>query len=120
MLANVVRISVEATILEGHFEEFRKVAQAMTAATEAEQGTIGYEWFFSADGRQCRLLETYVDSAAVLAHFTGPVVSEIVPQMASFCKVDRFEFYGDPGPEVFQIAAAFGAQQFHYWTGLSR
>ena len=120
MHENLVRITVEATVGEGNLEEFQKVALAMTAASEEEPGTIGYEWFFSADGRQCRLLETYADADAVLAHFKGPVVSEIVPQMAPLCTVDRFEFYGDPGPQVFEIAAAFGARQFNYWTGLSR
>ena len=120
MLEKTVRLSVEATVAEGCGEKFREIAKAMTAASEAEPGTLGYEWFFSADGRQCRLLETYVDSAAVLAHFRGPAVTELVPQLMPLSQIDRFEIYGDPGPEVTSIAAGFGARFFSYWTGLSR
>ena len=120
MLEKTVRLSVEATLAEGSEEKFREVAKAMTAASEAEPGTLGYEWFFSADGRQCRLLETYVDSAAVLAHFRGPAVTQLVPQLMPLCHIDRFEIYGDPGPEVAAMAGGFGARIFSYWKGISR
>jgi quinol monooxygenase YgiN len=120
MLEKTVRLLVEATISEGCDEKFKEVAKAMTAASEAEPGTLGYEWFFSADGRQCRLLETYVDKDAVLAHFRGPAVTELVPQLVRLCMVDRFEIYGDPGPEVAQTAVGFGARFFSYWAGLTR
>jgi len=120
MNEKIVRLSVEATILEGSEEKFREIALAMTAASEAEPGTLGYEWFFSADQRQCRLLETYADSAAVLAHFQGPAVTQLVPQLMPLCRLDRFEIYGDPGPEVTAMATGFGARFFSYWTGLSR
>ena len=120
MLEKTVRLSVEATIAEGREEKFREIAKAMTGASEVEPGTLGYEWFFSADGRQCRLLETYADSAAVLAHFQGPAVNELVPRLMPLCRIDRFEIYGDPGPEVTSIAAGFGARLFSYWAGLSR
>lgn len=120
MIEKVVRLAVEITVNEGQLEEFRSVARAMTAESEAEPGTLGYEWFSSADGKRCRLLETYADAAAVLAHFTGPVVTELVPRMVPLCRIDRFEIYGDPGPQVTQMAAGFGAQFFAYWAGLNR
>src|ERR1700734_3740993 len=109
MLAKVVRLAVEATVNEGQQEAFKELAPAMTAGSEAEPGTLGYEWFFSEDGRRCRLLETYADSDAVKAHFAGPVVRQLVPQLVPLCTMDRFEVYGDPGPEVAQVAASFGA-----------
>lgn len=120
MLEKVVRLAVEATIAEGCEEKFKEIAQAMTKASDAEPGTLGYEWFFSADGRQCRLLETYADSAAVFAHFQGPAVTQLVPQLIPLCHMDRFEIYGDPGPEVTAVASSFGARFFSYWAGLSR
>jgi len=120
MIASVVRLAVEATIHDGQLEAFRAVAQAMSAGSAAEPGTLGYEWFFSADGKQCRLLETYVDADAVLAHFTGPVVGQLVPQLMPLCTMDRFEIYGDPGPKVREMATLFGAKFFNYWTGINR
>ena len=120
MRKKVVSIAVDTTINDGQLENFKKVASAMTALCESEPGTLGYEWFLSADAKHCRLHETYVDGDAVLAHFAGPVITELVPKLAAFCKTDRLEIYGDPGPKVAEIASKIGAQIFAYWTGLSR
>jgi quinol monooxygenase YgiN len=120
MLKKIVRLSVEATIHEGAQEAFEAAAKAMTTASETEPGTLGYEWFFSADRKQCRLLETYADADAVQAHFTGPVVLELVPKIMPLCTMDRFEVYGDPGPQVTAMLGAFGARIFNYWAGLNR
>ena len=107
-----VRLLVNFTVKDGQLDEFTHVAEAMTAASQAEPGTLGYEWFASADGKCFRLLETYVDAAAVEAHFTGPAVQVWVPKLAAVCSVDGFEFYGDPGPKVIAMASGFGAVFF--------
>ena len=105
------------TINEGQLENFKKVVSTMTALCDSEPGTLGYEFFLSADQKHCRLQETYVDGDAMLAHLAGPVITEHVPKLAAFCKNDRFEIYGDPGPKVAEIASKLGAQIFTYWTG---
>jgi quinol monooxygenase YgiN len=120
MNRNVVRLAVEMTVNAGQLEAFKAVARTMTEKTDSEPGTLGYEWFSSADGSRWRLLETYVDANAVLAHFTGPVVRDLVPQLAAVCMIDRFEIYGDPGPQVTEMAAGLGSHVFSYWAGLSR
>jgi quinol monooxygenase YgiN len=120
MLEQVVRLAVDLTIKEGELEAFKTLAVAMTEGSGREPGTIGYEWFFGGDGRRCRLLETYQDGEAVLAHFTGPVVRDLLPQLVPLCTLDRFEIYGDPGPEATRMATGFGAQFYSYWTGLKR
>jgi len=120
MVKQVVRLTVSLTVNEGKLEAFKGIAQAMTAGSQAEPGTLGYEWFEAGDGKRFRLVETYVDSAAVEAHFTGPVVQQWVPKLAAVCTVDSFEIYGDPGPKVAAIAGGFGAVVFQYWLGLDR
>ena len=120
MRKKVVVVAVEMTINEGQLENFKKAVSAMTALCESEPGTLGYEFFLSADLKHCRLQETYVDGDAMLAHLAGPVITEHVPKLAAYCKNDRFEIYGDPGPKVAEIASKLGAQIFTYWTGLSR
>jgi quinol monooxygenase YgiN len=120
MLKKIVRLAVDITVKESQLNAFKKLAQAMTSGSAAEPGTLGYEWFFSEDGVRCRLLETYAGAEAVSAHFKGPVVTQLVPQMVPLCTMDRFEIYGDPGPEVAQIARGWGAQIFSYWAGLDR
>jgi quinol monooxygenase YgiN len=120
MLQQVVRLTVNFSVDESQFEAFKSIAATMTEGSNAEPGTLGYEWFASSDGRRFRLVETYKDASAVEAHFSGPVVQEWVPKLAAVCTVDGFEFYGDPGPKVAAMAAGLGAVFFGYWLGIER
>lgn len=120
MLQDVVRLTVSLTVHEGHMDTFHTIVQAMTSGSDAEPGTLGYEWFAHKDGKRYRLVETYTNAAAVEAHFLGTVVQEWVPRLAAICTVESMEFYGDPGPVVSQMAAGFGAVIFGYVTGISR
>jgi len=114
-----VRLLVNFTVKDGQLDEFTHVAEAMTAASQAEPGTLGYEWFASADGKCFRLLETYVDAAAVEAHFTGPAL-QLVPKIAATCSVDLLEVYGDPGPTVMAMVGGLGGLVYGFKFGLDR
>jgi quinol monooxygenase YgiN len=120
VVEQVVRLTVELTINEGQIEKFNSIAKAMVEVTKAEPGTLGYEWFANGDGKRFTLLETYVDTAAIEAHFMGPAVQEWVPKLAATCSVNGFVIYGDPGPKVAAIAAGFGAIIVPYWMGIDR
>jgi quinol monooxygenase YgiN len=120
MVEQVVRLTVNLTVHDGQLEEFRNIARTMTEVSGSEPGTLGYEWFSSEDNKQYRLVETYVDAAAVLAHFMGQAVQELVPKLAATCSVSGFEVYGDPGPKVAEMAGSFGAAVFQYWLGINR
>ena len=74
----------------------------------------------SADRTRCRLVEGYTDAAAITAHFEGPAVLELVPQLIFFASPTRMEIYGDPGPKVAALAAAYGAEVFTAWQGFDR
>jgi quinol monooxygenase YgiN len=120
MEKQVVRLKVNFAVKDEQLEEFKYVAQSMTAVSATEPGILGYEWFVSADGKHFRLVETYADSSAIEAHFMGPAIQQWVPKLVPICKVDGFEIYGDPGPIVAQMAAGLGAIFFQYWQGLNR
>lgn len=120
MSKNTVRLAVEMTAHEGKIQALESLAQAMVAGSQKEPGTLGYEWHLSADRRRCRLLETYLDANAVLAHFTGPVVQQLVPKVLEVASLNRIEVYGDPGPQAAQMLAGFGAEIFPLWHGLER
>jgi quinol monooxygenase YgiN len=120
MVKNVVRFTVDLAINEEKFSEFEGIAEAMTAGSQKEPGTLGYDWFLSGDRRRCRIVETYADANSVLAHLTGPVVQELVPRLLGASSINGFEVYGDPGPKAAQMLAGFGAELFELWRGLSR
>ena len=115
-----VHLLVDLTIHEGKLDTFKSIAQEMIARTRNEPGALEYEWHLSADGKRCRLVETYVDADAVLAHLSGSVVQELVPKMVAHTKIDRFEVCGDPGPKAAAMLAGFGAEIFKSWNGLGR
>jgi len=120
MVEQVVRLTVSFSVSGEQIEDFKSIAEALTAVSRSEPGTLGYEWFASADGKRFRLLETYTDASAIEAHFTGPAVQQWVPKLAAVCKVESFEIYGDPGPVVAEMASGFGAVVFQYRLGINR
>jgi quinol monooxygenase YgiN len=116
----MVRFTVDLTIHPEKFDKFQSMAQAMIAGSQKEPGTLGYDWCLSADRRRCRIIETYADANAVVAHLMGPVVQELVPKVLDVSSINGFEVYGDPGPKAAQMLAGFGAEIFELWQGLSR
>jgi len=120
MEKQVVRLTVDLVVNDGQLEAFKSIAQTMTSVSQAEPGTLGYEWFSSADGKHFRLVETYVDSSALEAHFMGPAVRQWVPKLVEVSKPAAFEIYGDPGPKVTEMTRRFGAVVFQYWIGIGR
>jgi quinol monooxygenase YgiN len=120
MSTNRIRLLVDIDIADGKFAEFETIARQMAAVSEAEPGTLGYHFVLSADRRRCRLVEGYVDQAAIEAHFAGPAVQEWVPKLVQVGTPVRMEIYGDPGPKVTAMAAGFGAVVFPAWVGFDR
>ena len=120
MIEQVVRLTVALTPNEGQIEAFKSLAETMTEVSKNEPGTLGYEWFASADGKQFRLVETYANALAIEAHFMGPAVQVHVPNLIGCANATRMEIYGDPGPKVTEVVAGFGAQIFHYSLGIGR
>jgi quinol monooxygenase YgiN len=118
MTKTEVRFTVQVAIAPDKLEAFERVAQAMIAGTKKEAGALGYDWCLSSDRTQCRLVETYVDASAVLAHLTGPVVTDLVPQLLQTCSLTGFEVYGEPGPKASEILARLGAKVYRVWRGL--
>ena len=120
MTEQVVRLTVDLTLKEGQLETFNALARTMTEISGSEPGTLAYEWFVSADGRQFRLVETYANAAAIEAHFMGPAVQVHVPNLIGCATPTRMEIYGNPGPKVTEMVAGFGAQIFQYSLGIGR
>jgi len=120
MVKQTVLLAVDLTVKDGQEAAFERIAQEMAAGSKKEPGTLGYEWFMSIDHRRHRLIETYKDAAAVLAHFNGPVVRELVPKLLGTASVAGFEVYGDPGPKVREMVGGFGAEVFAFRYGLDR
>ena len=119
-MKQTVRLNVALTIHDGKLAAFEALAREMTAGTRHEPGAIAYDWHFSADRKRCRLIETYANVDALMAHFKGHVVQELVPKLLGLSKLERFEVYGDPGAEATKMLAPMGVDIFTDWHGLGR
>jgi len=113
-----VHFLVDLNVHEGKFDSFEHIAQEMIASTRQEPGALGYEWCLSADRTRCRIVETYADSDAVLAHLKSPAVQDGIPKLLDTSSVSRFEVYGDPGPQAAAMLAGYGAEIFPSWLSL--
>ena len=120
MSTSRIRVLVDADIHDAKFGEFEAIAKKMVEVSERESGTLAYHFLLSPDRKRCRLIEGYTDPAAITAHFAGPAVQELVPQMMQVATITRMEIYGDPGPQVAAMAAAFGAEVFTSSEGFDR
>ena len=120
MSSQRIHFKVDLTILEGKFAEFEEIAKELIAGSLKEPGTLGYEWHLGQDRGQCRVLETYADTNAALAHINGAVVKELLPKLLGFCSIDACEVYGDPGPKVREMLQGLKPKIFPYWKGLGK
>jgi quinol monooxygenase YgiN len=118
MTGTEVRFTVQLAIKSGQFESFERIAQQMLAGTRTEPGALGYDFCLNEDRTQCRLVETYADANAVVAHLSGPVVKQLVPKLLETANLTGFEVYGDPGTKGGEILAKLGAKVFPVWRGL--
>lgn len=60
---------MQADLPAGERPDLVALMQEMTAATRADEpGCQLYDWFVTADGTACHILERYADEAAMMAH----------------------------------------------------
>jgi len=109
---------VELTIAEGHRDAFHAVAREMIGGTSKEPGALGYNWYLRRDGMVCRIVETYANADALLAHLNGPVVQQMIPRLLEHATVDRSEVYGDAGAKATEILSRFGTQVYELWDSM--
>jgi len=120
MTKQSVYFKVDLTINDRQLDAFQDIAKAMTEVTQKEPGALAYEWHLNADCTECRLLETYADEGAALAHMMGPAVQEMVPKLLEVSRLDGFEVYGYPGTKAAEMLVDLGAKIFQHWHGLGR
>ena len=112
----------ELTVKEGKLETFRELMEEMVAGTSNELGTLAYEWYISPDGGTVHVVETYADSAAVVAHHVseGFALKNWSGRFMDCVNASRVVVYGDPNPAAREILDRLGATYCSSWGGFSR
>jgi len=74
---------------------FKKVAARCAEYSSAEPGTLYYDWFLDEESGEARLVEGYDSYESIVAHATGPVFTEIGPELLTACTIIHMDAYGD-------------------------
>ena len=118
-MSSVVSWNLRVTINAGQLEAFRTLMQEMVASTEAEAGTLSYEWFLSEDSGSCHINERYADSDAVMEHL-GSFGANFAERFLGCVAPTSIDVYGDASDEVRAGLAGFGAVHHSPFGGFSR
>ncbi len=112
----------ELTVKDGKLETFRELMEEMVAGARTQPGTLAYEWYISPDASAISVVETYADSAAVVAHHVseGFALQNWVRRFADCVDVTRVVVYGDPNAAARVILDRLGATYQSAWGGFSR
>ena len=111
-----IQITARFKIHPGKEEAFKELAKAcMSCVKEKDKGTLQYDWYFSKDGSECRVRETYTNSDAVLAHVTnlGPLFGQIL-ELSEFTP----EIYGDASDVLVGAVEAFKPEVYAHYQGM--
>jgi quinol monooxygenase YgiN len=112
----------ELAVKEGQLETFKQLMEEMVSGARTQPGTLSYEWYISPDGGTVHVVETYADSAAVVAHHVseGFVLQNWAARFMSCVDVTRVTAYGEPNAAAREILDLLGASYHSPWGGFSR
>ena len=112
----------ELAVKDGKLETLRELMEEMVSGTSTEPGTLAYEWYISQDGSTVHVVETYADSAAVVAHHVseGFALHNWAGRFMDCVEVTRVVVYGDPNAAARAILDRLGASYRSAWGGFSR
>lgn len=110
-------ITVIATLslLEDKKEELIEVLKELQShCAQTEEGMLQYDWYLSESANTIKVLETYVDSEAVLFHFDN--YKAFAPRLNEFRSFISLEIYGNASESLRERVKKINAE--HY-TALS-
>ncbi len=87
------------SIREGQFDNFNTLMTEMVESTQAESGTLVYEWFLSEDKTTCHIYERYAESDSVMVHL-GNFGSKFAARFLEYLEPTSLTVYGDPTDQV--------------------
>ncbi len=111
---------LELEIFEGKLDEFKSLVGEMNETTRSrEEGTLGYEFHFSADNRYCHVFELFADSDSALAHCLA-FGESFADRFVQLVKPVRLEVYGMPDERVREALTAFSPNYYNRVNGFFR
>lgn len=118
-MSSTISWNLRLNVNDGRLDDFRALMREMVSATEAEAGTVGYEWFIGESGATVHINERYQDSGAAMLHL-GNFMALFVERFLDCVTPTSIDVYGDASDELRGALAAFGAVHHSTFGGFSR
>ena len=114
----LIKLIARFKIHPGKTEEFKKIVSKcieVVKEKEAGKGTLSYDWYFNEDQSDCRVIETYRDSEAVLAH-----AANVGPYLGQFFEISTFsgDIYGSASDTLKSALSAFQISYYEFDSGI--
>jgi len=112
----------ELAVKDGKLETFKELMEEMVSGARTQPATLASAWYISPDGGTVHVVETYADSAAVVAHHVceGFALHNWTGRFMDCVDVTRVVVYGDPNAAARVILDRLGATYHSPWGGFSR
>lgn len=109
---------VDFDIKSGRTDDFKAASEALFARTQAEPGTLRYDYYLSDDGSRNVNIEVFEDADAFVAHNRN--VADLVPTLLD--AVERFSIavIGDTNDELWAELEGVETMHFERLGGIDR
>lgn len=104
---------------EGKLDDLRTLMSEMVESTQAEAGTLAYEWFLSEDSTVCHLYERYQDSEAAMLHL-GTFGERYATRFLGCLEPIAIHVYGEPSADLHAAHELFGSVFLGSFGGFTR
>ena len=98
-------------------EEFKALAAScIQIVQQQDTGTLQYDWFYSPDGLECKVRETYASSDALLEH-----ISHVGENIGKFLEIAEFsvEMYGAPTEKLLKAIEDTATTYYSFAGGIN-
>ena len=115
------RIIIIATskLIDNQLPQLQEVVKELQAhCSKTEEGMLQYDWYISEDSGTIKVLETYVNSEAVLFHFDN--YKSFASRLGEFRTFISLEVLGDASDALKQRVKKINAQHFTAISHLNR
>jgi quinol monooxygenase YgiN len=110
---------LELAVKPGELDNFKTLVNEMTESTEAEPGTLMYEWSINEDGSVVHLYERFADSGAAVGHLSG-FGEKFAQRFLSAVDPTRLSVYGTPSDNAKEALGALGPAYLTPLGGFAR
>ncbi|RKZ10676.1 antibiotic biosynthesis monooxygenase [bacterium] len=118
-MSNALTWIVLMSVRDGELDNARTLMREMVESTQAEPGTLAYEWFLTEDSSTCHLYERYADSDAAMVHI-GTFGQKYAERFMGCFEPTNVHVYGEPSAEARTALDEFDATYFGTFGGFFR